>query len=93
MHNIVSFLQLDAWLELLQGICVNPDKEIRFRGVHIVSNVIESKKENAKKIVETNLLEVLMALTKDDSPENKRIAARAEEALDQAREWGLIQKA
>ncbi|XP_797752.4 protein unc-45 homolog B [Strongylocentrotus purpuratus] len=88
-----KIFKLDAWLELLQGICVNPDKDIQFRGVHIVSSIIESKKENAKKIVETNLLEVLMALTKDDSPENKRIAARAEEALDQAREWGLIQKA
>ncbi|XP_063960117.1 protein unc-45 homolog B-like [Lytechinus pictus] len=94
-HNEVcdKIFKVNAWLELLQGICVQPDKDIQFRGVHIVAQIIESNEENAKKIVETNLLEVLMALTKDASPQNKRIATRAEEALDQAREWGLIQRA
>ena len=85
-------MQVSAWLELLQGVCVSENKEIQFRGVHIVSNIVESKEENATKIVETNLLEVLMALAKDESSENRKVATRAEDALSQAKEWGLIQK-
>ena len=80
-------------MEVLQGVCVSDNKEIQFRGVHIVANIIESNRENAERIVDTNLLEVLMALAKDESSENKKIANRAEEALNQAREWGFIQKA
>ncbi|XP_072175845.1 protein unc-45 homolog B-like [Diadema setosum] len=88
-----KILKVKAWLEIMQVLCVSPDKDIQLRGMHILASIVESSKENAEKVVDTNLLEVLMALSKGGSEVDARVKARADEALDQAREHKLIQKA
>lgn len=80
-----------AWLEILIKLTANEDKELCHRGVCIVNNLIHASHSIAEKIIETQLLEILMALTKTevhDVPQKvKDIAA---EALQKAEEWKLI---
>ncbi|XP_022088916.1 protein unc-45 homolog B-like [Acanthaster planci] len=83
-------LKVKAWLEIMQGLCASENIDIRMRGVHVVMSLIESSKENATTVVETNLLEIMMAFAKDETPAMKGVRSRAESALQQATEWGLI---
>ena len=63
------------------------------RAVHIVMNIVESNKENATTTIETNLLEILMAFTKDNNPVMEGVKKRAESALKRAAELELIKPA
>ncbi len=83
-------MQPKAWLELLQGVCASPDPDMRVRGVHIVANMIDSNKEVASTLMETNLLEILMALSQDTDQQTPGIKDRVDYALKRAAEWGLI---
>ncbi|PIK61116.1 hypothetical protein BSL78_01941 [Apostichopus japonicus] len=59
-----KIFQVKQGLEALQVLCVSQDVNLQLRGVAIVSNIIDSNKENASKLMETELLEILMALSK-----------------------------
>ncbi|XP_038051819.1 protein unc-45 homolog B-like isoform X2 [Patiria miniata] len=88
-----KILKVKAWLEIMPGLCVSENLDIRTRGVHIVMSIIESSKENATVVVETNLLEILMAFSKDQTPAMDGVRSRAEQALKRATEWELIKPA
>ncbi|XP_033646594.1 protein unc-45 homolog B-like [Asterias rubens] len=88
-----KILQVKAWLEILQGLCASENPDIRMRAVHIVMNIVESNKENATTTIETNLLEILMAFTKDNNPVMEGVKKRAESALKRAAELELIKPA
>lgn len=80
-----------AWLEILCKLSASADKELCHRGVAIVYNLIHASRSCAEKIIETNLLEILMALTRpevDDVPQ--KVKDLAQEALKKAEEWKLI---
>ncbi|XP_071854047.1 protein unc-45 homolog B-like isoform X2 [Apostichopus japonicus] len=78
-------------LEALQVLCVSQDVNLQLRGVAIVSNIIDSNKENASKLMETELLEILMALSKLKEPGQMAVQERAAYSLERAAELGLIQ--
>ncbi|GIY72086.1 protein unc-45 homolog B [Caerostris darwini] len=83
--------EVNAWLEILCKLSANADKEICHRGVAIVFNLIHASHSCAEKIIETNLLEILMALTRpevDDVPQ--KVKDLAQEALKKGEEWRLI---
>lgn len=62
-----------------------------YRGVAIVHNMIHATRSCAEKIIETNLLEIFMALTRpevDDVPQ--KVKDLSDAALKKAEEWKLI---
>lgn len=54
---------------------------------------MESNKENATKIIETQMMEILMALTKLEEPAKSAVKERATYCLEKAAEWGIIEPA
>lgn len=52
---------------------------------------MNADKEVATKLVESNMLEVLMAISKITEPERKAAVELADAALKKAEEWKLIQ--
>ncbi|KAK0176381.1 hypothetical protein PV328_000524 [Microctonus aethiopoides] len=80
------------WLESIHFLLANPNPDIQHRGVVIVSNMIQSTKEVAAKLIETDVMEILMALTKSDMVENEKVKRIASSALEAAANWQLIEK-
>ncbi|XP_012252910.2 protein unc-45 homolog B [Athalia rosae] len=80
------------WLESIHYLLANPNKSIQHRGVVVVLNMISSTKDVAAKLIETDVMEILMALTKADAVEEIKIRELAGEALSAAAKWDLIKK-
>ncbi|KFV99571.1 Protein unc-45 B, partial [Eurypyga helias] len=57
------------WLEILQRLCLHDNMEVQHRGLVIAFNLISADKDLAKKLVETELLEILTYTSKQaDDP-------------------------
>ncbi|KFW68504.1 Protein unc-45 B, partial [Pygoscelis adeliae] len=57
------------WLEILQRLCLHDNMEVQHRGLVIAFNLFSADKELAKKLVETELLEILTYIGKqEDDP-------------------------
>lgn len=80
------------WLESIHFLLANPNADIQHRGVVIVANMIQSTKEVATKIIDTDIMEILMALTKSDLVQNPKVKEIAASALNVAAQWKLIEK-
>ncbi|XP_012288302.1 protein unc-45 homolog B [Orussus abietinus] len=87
-----KILDIKVWLECFKFLIANPNPDIQHRGVFAILNTINSSMENASKIVETDILEILMALTKSDTVQNKKVIELANEALKAAAKWNLIKE-
>ena len=87
-----KILEAKNWLESLHFLLANPNPGVQHRGVTIICNMIKSGKEVAEKLIETDVMEILMALTKSEKIEDQRIKEIAMAALDAAAKWELIQK-
>nr|XP_033331369.1 protein unc-45 homolog B [Megalopta genalis]XP_033331370.1 protein unc-45 homolog B [Megalopta genalis] len=81
------------WLESLRFLLANPNSDLQHRGIVIVLNMMKSTKDVAARLIETDVMEILMALTKNESAENKKIKELASSALEAAAEWKLIKTA
>lgn len=81
-----------GWLEAIHFLLANPNSDVQHRGVVIVLNMMESTKEVAEKLIETDVMEILMALTKSEAVENNKVKEIASKALEAAAEWNLIRK-
>ncbi|XP_057317799.1 protein unc-45 homolog B [Microplitis mediator] len=82
----------DNWLESIHFLLANPNPDVQHRGVVIVANMINSTKETATKLIETDVMEILMALIKSEDVKNKKIKDAAASALEAAAKWKLIEK-
>lgn len=80
------------WLESLRFLLANPNSDVQHRGVVIVLNMMRSTKDVAAKLIETDIMELLMALSKNDNIQNEKIRELASTALEAAAEWKLIKK-
>ncbi|XP_074656481.1 protein unc-45 homolog B-like [Tubulanus polymorphus] len=87
VHRI---MKVKSWLEVLALLCANERIGIQYRGVYIVRNIMLTSKECAQKLVESSMLEVLMAVSKLDRPDQKQARDTATEALKCAQDMGLI---
>lgn len=86
-----KIFEANKWLENLQMILATENLELQHRAVIIVNNVIRSSKECAEKLMETNIMEILMALTLLKDGETRcKIAAICEEALTAAKKMKVI---
>ncbi|CAG0894401.1 unnamed protein product [Darwinula stevensoni] len=79
----------DQWLNILQFLVANPDPDVQHRGVCIVHNMMTKSKSIAEKLIETSIMELLMALSQSDVG-NPKIREYAEMSLKAAEEWKLI---
>ncbi|KAH0944696.1 hypothetical protein HN011_005828 [Eciton burchellii] len=80
------------WVESLRFLLANPDNNTQHRGVVIVLNMMRSTKDIAAKLIETDVMEILMVLSKNDNIGNERIKELASTALEAAAKWKLIKK-
>ncbi|XP_066443829.1 protein unc-45 homolog B-like [Eleutherodactylus coqui] len=79
------------WLEILQRLCLNEDLQVQHRGVVIAYNLICADKELAKKLVESEMLEILTVIGKqENNPSKQHIIDVAREALVKCLDHGLI---
>lgn len=81
-----------SWLESLQCLLANPNANMQYRGVAIIKHMMECSRDVAEKLIETNVMEILMALTKSENDKLKDVKPLAEEALKTAESWGIIRK-
>ncbi|XP_026731290.1 protein unc-45 homolog B [Trichoplusia ni] len=87
-----KLLDVQVWPETLRCLLANPNKEVQYRGTYIVHNIISGDKDIAAKIFETDIMEILMALTRLDDPEQGRTKENAQKCLNAAEEMGVIRK-
>ncbi|XP_044143029.1 protein unc-45 homolog B [Bufo gargarizans] len=79
------------WMEILQRLCLNEDLQVQHRGVVIAYNLITADKELAKKLVESETLEILTVIGKQESnPSKQHIIDVAREALVKCLDYELI---
>ncbi|KAF2897166.1 hypothetical protein ILUMI_09010 [Ignelater luminosus] len=81
-----------TWLDSLHVLLANKNTNLQYRGVSIVKHMMESSKEVAEKLIETDILEILMALTKLEDKKLSQIKPIVEETLKCAESWGIIKK-
>ncbi|KAK3922408.1 Protein unc-45-like protein B [Frankliniella fusca] len=86
-----KIFEVDTWVESIQSLLGNPDVGLQYRGVYIVNNLMQSSKEVAEKIISTNIMEILMALSLLEDGDEK-VKKYALEALKSAEQWKLIKK-
>ncbi|XP_043202038.1 protein unc-45 homolog B-like isoform X2 [Amphibalanus amphitrite] len=88
-------LDVASWHEMFRLMLANPREEITLRGVACTLNMLSADKEVAEKIVETDITEILMALTKlpPETDTRKKIIDYAEKCLAKAAEHKLIKPA
>lgn len=78
------------WVEVMQGLAANDLPDIQYRGIFLLASMMSADQEVAHRIVNSNLMEVLMAVSKLEELERQASAKMAEQALKQAEEWNLI---
>ena len=81
------------WCDILQGVSASHLPDIQHRGVYVLRNLMAADREIAQRLVESNVLEVLMAVSKLEEPGRQLAQECAKQALDSAVEWGLIERA
>ncbi|XP_054271467.1 protein unc-45 homolog B isoform X1 [Macrosteles quadrilineatus] len=87
-----KLFEVGSWLENFQELLANPKFEMQHRGIVIMLNIIKSSKELAEKVMSTNLMELLMALSIINEEGKEKIKSIAEECLKAAEEWKIIKK-
>uniref|UniRef100_A0A8B9GI04 Protein unc-45 homolog B n=1 Tax=Amazona collaria TaxID=241587 RepID=A0A8B9GI04_9PSIT len=78
------------WLEILQRLCLHDNMEVQHRGLVIAFNLINADKDLAKKLVETELLEILTYIGKQEDPKKQHIINVAHDCLTRCMDYGLI---
>lgn len=87
-----QIMKVSSYMEIQKQLLVSDNKELRHRGAHIAANMIASNKDIATKIIESEVLEILMVFSKDEDPEMSMIRACAERALETAEGLNLIKQ-
>ncbi|XP_004684537.1 PREDICTED: protein unc-45 homolog B isoform X3 [Condylura cristata] len=79
------------WLEILQRLCLHDLLSVQHRGLVIAYNLLQADAELAKKLVESELLEILTVVGKQE-PDEKRAAVvqTARECLIKCMDYGFI---
>ncbi|XP_048476005.1 protein unc-45 homolog B-like [Rhincodon typus] len=79
------------WLEILQRLCMHDNVEIQHRGLVIVFNLMEADKEIAKKLIESEMLEILTVISKlENNVKHQDAINMARECLTKAMDYSLI---
>ncbi|XP_029430730.1 protein unc-45 homolog A isoform X2 [Rhinatrema bivittatum] len=76
------------WLEILQALLLSQIVELQYRGAVIIMNMLAADQQVAAKLMESEVLEILCVLAKDEK--NQPVAQAVKECLAKATEYGLI---
>ncbi|KAM7364628.1 unc-45 myosin chaperone [Cochliomyia hominivorax] len=87
-----KIFDIKSWLEILHILIANPSPEVQHRGVVVILNLINAGEEFAKRLFETDIMELLSGLSQ--LPDDKRAKARevAMECLKAAENYKIITK-
>uniref|UniRef100_A0A1B0DPD5 Protein unc-45 homolog B n=1 Tax=Phlebotomus papatasi TaxID=29031 RepID=A0A1B0DPD5_PHLPP len=87
-----KIFEAQAWLEVLHTWIANPSPQVQHRGVVTILNMINSGRDTAQKIFDTDIMELLMGLSQ--LPDDSRAKARevAMQCLKAAEKYELIAK-
>lgn len=89
-----SSLQTTQWLEILQRLCLHDQLSVQHRGLVIAYNLLVASAELAKKLVESELLEILTVVGKQEPDEKKAaVIQTARECLIKCMDYGFIKPA
>lgn len=84
-------LQTTQWLEILQRLSLHDNLDVQHRGLVVVYNLINADQELARKLVESEMLEILTVIGKQaDDPKRQHILNVARECLVKCMDYGLI---
>ncbi|XP_003414597.1 protein unc-45 homolog B isoform X1 [Loxodonta africana] len=79
------------WLEILQRLCLHDRLSVQHRGLVIAYNLLSADAELAKKLVESELLEILTIVGKMEPDEKKEaVIQTARECLIKFMDYGFI---
>uniref|UniRef100_A0A9R1SP83 Protein unc-45 homolog B n=2 Tax=Cyprinus carpio TaxID=7962 RepID=A0A9R1SP83_CYPCA len=79
------------WLEIIQRLCIHDNPEIQHRGLVTVFNMLDADEQLAKKLIESELLEILTFVAKlEDNPKKQDAINAARTCLSRAMDTGLI---
>lgn len=79
------------WLEILQQLCLHDQLSVQHRGLVIAYNLLAADAELAKKLVESELLEILTVVGKQEPDEKKaEVVQTARECLIKCMDYGFI---
>uniref|UniRef100_A0A8P0SX14 Protein unc-45 homolog B n=1 Tax=Canis lupus familiaris TaxID=9615 RepID=A0A8P0SX14_CANLF len=79
------------WLEILQRLCLHDRLSVQHRGLVIAYNLLAADAELAKKLVESELLEILTVVGKQEPDEKKaEVVQTARECLIKCMDYGFI---
>ena len=83
-----KIMEVKSSLEILKELVTNENQELQYRGMYILANLIEASQDIAAKLLEGELLDILVAYLQGDFPPN--VKNQAERGLKKAVEYGLI---
>lgn len=83
-----KIMEVKSSLEILKELVTNENQELQYRGMYIIANLIEASQDIAAKLLEGELLDILMAYLQGDFPPN--VKNQVERGLKKAVEYGLI---
>uniref|UniRef100_A0A8D0CGJ0 Protein unc-45 homolog B n=1 Tax=Scleropages formosus TaxID=113540 RepID=A0A8D0CGJ0_SCLFO len=79
------------WMEILQRLCLHDNLQVQHRGLVIVYNMLNADSELAKKLIESEILEILSVIGKqEDNPSKQEVIDVARSCLVKAMDLGLI---
>ncbi|XP_059801900.1 protein unc-45 homolog A-like [Hypanus sabinus] len=78
------------WMEILQALVLSPNVDLQHRGVVITFNLMNAEQELATLLMESEMMEILSALARDDDEKKSKVCGVAKDCLDRAVEYGLI---
>uniref|UniRef100_A0A671Y6C2 Unc-45 myosin chaperone A n=1 Tax=Sparus aurata TaxID=8175 RepID=A0A671Y6C2_SPAAU len=79
------------WLEIVQALLLSEITDLRHRGVVIVHNMMQAEKSLAETLMESEALEILSVLAKGGEGMPEAVSKVAQNCLDKAVEYGVIQ--
>ncbi|XP_058799636.1 protein unc-45 homolog B [Phymastichus coffea] len=87
-----KFFDTNKWLDVMKYLLANPNQDLQHRGAVIIYNLMNCSKDTATRIIQTDIMEVLMALTKSELVQNEKVKKLAADALEAAAKWKIVEK-
>ncbi|KAI5722706.1 hypothetical protein M8J76_012346 [Diaphorina citri] len=89
---VCSMLLEKNWVDIFKQILAHPDVGVQHRALVIVGNILSAGKELAERVLSTELMEILMALTLLEGEERGEVRKLALQALAKGEEYGIIRR-
>uniref|UniRef100_A0AAY4BGL2 UNC-45/Cro1/She4 central domain-containing protein n=1 Tax=Denticeps clupeoides TaxID=299321 RepID=A0AAY4BGL2_9TELE len=81
------------WLEILQALLLSDSQDLRHRGVVIALNIMQAERDLTEKLMESEALEILSVMAKEDTDARGPISKIAQQCLEVAVRYGIIKSA